>query len=137
MAAGPCFIPHKPVKFAAWKLTPPKGSAAPLALLVFASPSGNLSCDVGDEDEVYCTSFSPPHEVSLHSDGTISIRSAAVPGLTHAASGVPILGYGQQDVRGPYRCLSAKVGVTCTVDEGPHKGTGFLINTAGVTRIGP
>jgi hypothetical protein len=44
------------------------------------------------------------------------------------------LAYGRQITVGRFRCLSLKLGVRCTLIQ---SGKGFLINRAGVKRVGP
>ena len=101
----------------------------------FLSPSRNLFCGLRDEDSASCTSFEPPHSVSMRIDGKLSICR----GTRCASSGgdysrVPILGYGKQTEYGLYRCRSEQIGITCTVI---RSGKGFLINRDGVRRVGP
>ena len=111
----------------------------------FYSPSRNLSCVMLDgsrtssfRNGVNCQSVALPHAVSMGLDGQLKIchgLTACVyphPGV----SDIPkmVLGYGKQITVGRFRCLSQRSGVTCTVIQ---SGKGFLINSAGITRVGP
>ncbi|MFL5955382.1 MAG: hypothetical protein ACJ76I_14865 [Gaiellaceae bacterium] len=121
-------------------------STTTVHLRYFRSPSGNLACGVGDEERVYCSSQNRPHTVSLELDGTISVCNGVKclgPAGAGAGAGAgtgpapPVLGYGQVDTMGPYRCRSRPEGVTCTVMRlGKGFGKGFLINAASVTKVG-
>jgi hypothetical protein len=133
-----------------WALgpTPPKGNAstpAGIRRVSFYSPSRNLSCVMLDgsrtssfRNGVHCQSVDLPHAVGMGLDGQLKIchgLTACVypnPGV----SDIPkmVLGYGKQITVGRFRCLSQRSGVTCTVIQ---SGKGFLIASAGVTRVGP
>jgi hypothetical protein len=117
-----------------WKVI----SIGPTTLHVrnFASPSGNLSCELGDEDKVYCSSFVPRQSVTLSHNGRFTVCTAQLCGLRAKASGIQTLAYGKQDVFAGYRCRSEMQGITCTVLSGASEGKGFLINAAGVTKVG-
>jgi hypothetical protein len=122
----------------AWKITAASTGGGHLALREFASPSRNLGCEVGDEDKVYCQSFNPPHSAALSSDGTIIVCNARICGGSAKATGIPTLGYGERNEYAGYLCVSEMKGITCTVaTPGKGYGKGFLINAAGVTRVGP
>lgn len=118
-----------------WKL-----STTVRHLFYFRSPSHNIWCDVGDEDKAFCVSRSLPHSVTLEWDGTAAICNGA-----HCfendkvfGSGTPVLAYGQQDAQAGFLCKSARSGISCTVSHpGQGHGKGFLINSAGVTLVGP
>jgi hypothetical protein len=131
-----------------WALgpTPSKGSTAPTTTTTtktasFYSPSRNLICEIDDGYagyvRVYCQSLNPPHSVHMGLDGQLKIcsgASAATRCIGNAAEQTPILGYGKQVTVGRFRCRSEQAGVTCTVIK---SGKGFLINRAGITRVGP
>jgi hypothetical protein len=123
-----------------WKqVTPPKSGPKTVHLYNIRSPSHNLYCDVGDEDNAYCVSKNLPHSVTLTRNGTLRICNGprCVGNNKLFGSGIPVLPYGQQDVQGAYRCKSARNGITCTeipVGKGYRKG--FLINASGVTKVG-
>jgi hypothetical protein len=120
---------------APWKVSEPKI----VHLYNIRSPSHNIWCDIGDEDKAFCVSRSLPHSVTLGQDGTAAICNGAqcFENDKVFGSGTPVLAYGHQDVQGGYRCKSEKIGITCTVIAGTGKGKGFLINAAGVTKVGP
>jgi hypothetical protein len=133
-----------------WSLsgTSSKGNAstpAGIRRVSFYSPSRNLSCVMLDgsrtssfRNGVNCQSVDLPHAVSMGLDGQLKIchgLTACVyphPGV----SDIPkmVLGYGKQITVGRFRCRSEHAGVTCTVIK---SGKGFLINSAGITRVGP
>jgi hypothetical protein len=133
-----------------WALWPTssKGNAstpAGIRRVSFYSPSRNLSCVMLDgsrtssfRNGVNCQSVDLPHAVSMGLDGQLKIchgLTACVyphPGV----SDIPkmVLGYGKQITVGRFRCRSEHAGVACTVIK---SGKGFLINSAGITRVGP
>ena len=124
---------------------PPKSGPTTVWVgLNFQSPSGNILCDQGDEDMVTCASFVLPHSVSLRGDGTVRICNGRKclgpnPG-TKANPNVPVLAYGRQNqrIKDGWLCRSETTGITCTVrPPGKAYRQGFLINSAGVTRVGP
>lgn len=108
-------------------------------LYYVSSPSYNIWCDVGDEDQVFCVSKTPRRAVTLTYDGAVKICSGTrcVRNNKVFQPGDPVLAYGQQDVQGPYLCKSERTGITCTLTRpGKADGKGFLINRDGVTRVG-
>lgn len=132
-----------------WYLeTPAKGNAstpAGIRRVSFYSPSRNLSCVMLDgshtssfRNGVNCQSVALPHAVSMGLDGQLKIchgLTACVyphPGV----SDIPkmVLGYGKQITVRRFRCQSLHSGMKCTVIQ---SGKGFLINSAGITRVGP
>jgi hypothetical protein len=120
-----------------WKLTT-KPKPRTLHLYYFESPSHNLWCDLGDEGEVFCRSYNRPHCARLTFDGRVRIWNDRSCGHKKPGGrGDPVLAFGQRDEDGRYRCASEKKGITCTVMAGAAKGKGFLINAAGVRRVGP
>ena len=107
----------------------------------FYSPSRNLSCEIDDGYaslvRAYCQSLNRPHSVHMGLDGKLTIcggTSAATRCLGNIGEHTPILGYGKQVTVGRFRCRSEPAGVTCTVIK---SGKGFLINSAGIKRVGP
>jgi len=128
----------------AWKqVTPaqPKKRPRTLHLYQFVSPSHNVGCRLGDEGLADCVSKRPPQKVHLSLDGKLwicrggdrcGVCSAGPPKCSVVP--VPTLAYGTQDVYAGFRCLSQRIGITCTVI---RSGKGFLINRAGVRRVGP
>jgi hypothetical protein len=106
----------------------------------FFSPSGNISCGIGDYGKrgggIFCTSHKPPRTVGMGLDGRLQIcRGIACignPGIGDV--GTPtMLRYGKQITVGRFRCQSLRLGVRCTVI---RSGKGFLINSTGVHRVG-
>jgi len=120
----------------AWRqVTPPTSSTgATLHVAQFVSPSRNIVCQLGDEDEAHCVSASPPHGVSLSHDGRLRVCSGTRCVGSSTTSGIPTLAYGQQNEFVGYRCRSEREGVTCT---DIRSGKGFLINRDGIRRIAP
>jgi len=107
----------------------------------FYSPSRNLSCEIDDGYanlvRAYCQSLHSPHSVHMGPAGKLTIcsgTSAATRCLGNIGEHTPILGYGKQVTVGRFRCRSEPAGVTCTVIK---SGKGFLINSAGIKRVGP
>jgi hypothetical protein len=104
----------------------------------FYSPSRNLGCEMDDgrtgvPSQVYCQSLKKPHSVTLRLDGRLRICRNGVRCLGNAGEHTPILHYGRQVTVGRFRCFSLQAGVKCIVTA---SGRGFLINAAGVTKIG-
>ncbi len=109
----------------------------------FYSPSRNISCGMFDDSRyryVKCQSRVPPQVARLNARGQVTScrnRSAID---NHCGLGdpgenvIPTLAYGRQITVGRFRCLSLQVGVRCTVI---RSGKGFLINRAGIRRVGP
>ena len=97
----------------------------------FRSPTGNLSCHMGDST-VYCQSEQLPHSVYMGLDG----RFTVCPGrscIGKPDSNSPTLAYGREVTVGGFRCGSAQAGITCTAIQ---SGKGFLIDRVGVRRVG-
>jgi hypothetical protein len=121
-----------------WKQVTP-GTAKTKAY--FFSPSRNISCEMSDDRKrahgVICQSNKPPRFVSMGLDGRLTIcrgiGCVGNPGVTDVPSPT-VLAYGRQISVGRFRCLSQRSGVTCTVI---RSGKGLLINSTGVTRVGP
>jgi hypothetical protein len=125
-----------------WFLSPAGTRTATSATSAsFYSPSRNLSCEIDDGRsgvpvQVYCQSLNAPHSVHMSLDGRLKICSgagAATRCLGNAGEHTPILGYGKQVTVRRFRCRSEQAGVTCTVIS---SGKGFLINSAGIKRVG-
>jgi len=117
--------------------------AGVLHLRSFRSPSGNIVCELGDDDEAHCETFKPPQGVSLNFQGKLvtctgrRLCGPCPPGATGCSSfaKLPVLAYGQRDEQGLYSCVSRTTGVTCTVMRGAAAGRGFRIARAGITRV--
>lgn len=125
----------------AWKQVAP---ATPRVLHVryFKSPSGNLTCALGDSSLAYCRSWSPPHSVTMYGGGRIAIctgsRECTGPcgprgGPSCSPGTRTVLAYGQQNELAGVRCRSVIAGITCTEI---RSGKGFLINRDGIKRVG-
>jgi hypothetical protein len=122
-------------------------AAAVLHVRYFKSPTGNISCSLGDEEDADCRTWNPPQSVAMNQDGDAKICSGSRrctgpcgpvnPPAACTADTSVVLAYGQRNEFANYRCVSATTGVTCTVIAGTGKGKGFLINSAGVKRVGP
>jgi hypothetical protein len=100
----------------------------------FLSPSGNIGCEVNfspTTQGALCLTVSPPRSVNMTVDGTLT-QCVGVQCLGNAGVDTPTLAYGTETGVGPFRCVSATTGITCTVTS----GKGFTINTAGITPVG-
>ena len=104
----------------------------------FQSPSGNISCEIdyqrgyGMSDTAYCDSGRPPQNVSMNSDGVLTVCTAGESCLGNGPVGEPTLAYNHTTRIGPFTCLSEVSGITCTV----VSGRGFAISNSGITRVG-
>jgi hypothetical protein len=101
----------------------------------FFSPSMNIGCELdygrtGVPDQAYCQTFTPPQSVTMATDGSFTPCTGDTcvgnPGID-----TPTLAYGQASAVGPFLCVSAFSGVTCTVS-----GRGFQISRSGITPVG-
>ena len=99
----------------------------------FLSPSGNISCEVDNGyaglHQVYCQTFSPPASVTMSTRGVLR-KCAGQRCLGNPALNAPTLPYGSSTGAGPFLCLSATDGVTCTVS-----GAGFRISRSGIAVV--
>jgi hypothetical protein len=104
----------------------------------FYTPSKNIYCWLGDSSAhhgVSCVSIKPPQSVKMEANGRLHIcHGRRCLGCGCAPEGIPTLRYGRQITVGRFRCLSLRSGMRCTVI---RSGKGFLINRAGVKRVGP
>jgi hypothetical protein len=102
----------------------------------FLSPSGNISCEVdygyAGLHQVYCQTFSPPRSVIMSTSGALKTCSGEKC-LGNPADGIPTLAYGTSTGTGPFRCLSTRSGVICTV----RSGKGFKISRSGILVVRP
>jgi hypothetical protein len=114
-------------------ITPVGGATSTSAQ--FFSPDRRVSCNMEDPPTrgyyVYCNA-SGLHAAWLGPDGHAVICNSGCLGMNGPTT--PTLGYGKQITVGRFRCSSASAGITCVVI---RSGKGFLINSAGVTRVGP
>lgn len=96
----------------------------------FASPSGNISCQVG-LTKVECQTGIPAQSVTTSGiDGTYTTCTGQQC-LSNAGDGTPTLAYGTETGVGPFLCESATTGVTCTTTN----GRGFQISSSGITSV--
>jgi hypothetical protein len=95
----------------------------------FRSPSGNLSCVMGDS-VIYCQSLKPLHTVFMGEGERPQVCDRAGCPLDRSTNAFPILAYGKQTTAGAFRCRSDETGVRCVA---VASGKGFLINRDGVT----
>jgi hypothetical protein len=83
---------------------------------------------------VFCESLKPRHSVQMGPDGKLRICRGAGRCLgDFDGPAPPKLAYGKQITAGRFRCYSLRSGIKCVVI---RSGKGFLINSAGVTRVG-
>ena len=113
-----------------------QGHAVPLQTPAggeFLSPSGNISCEVDDGyaglHQVYCQTFSPPESVTMSTRGVLK-KCTGESCLGNPAVNAPTLPYGSSTGVGPFQCLSATDGVTCTAS-----GKGFRISRSGIVVV--
>jgi len=104
---------------------------------VVQSPTGNIACGVyyGTDitvPEVHCATFSPPQTADMTVNGTVTTCSGSTCALGNPGVNVPTLAYGAATGVGPFVCVSAITGMTCTV----AGGKGFTISRSGVDQIG-
>jgi hypothetical protein len=101
----------------------------------FLSPTGNISCEIdyqrsGLAEGAYCQTISPPQSATLSPDGSYASCTGSNcignPGI-----GTPTLAYGNSTQIGPFSCMSAPDGVTCTA-----AGRGFTISRSGIAAAG-
>ncbi len=104
---------------------------------VVQSPTGNIACGIyyGTDitnPEVHCATFVPPQTADMTVSGTVTTCSGSSCNLGNPGVNVPILAYGSATGVGPFLCVSAITGMTCTVTG----GKGFTISRSGVEEIG-
>jgi hypothetical protein len=98
----------------------------------FLSPSGNINCEIDDRTGLvgaYCQTSNPARSVHMDASGAYTVCTGQQC-LGNAGAGVPTLAYGTETGVGPFRCVSATTGVTCT-----SGGKGFVISTSGITPV--
>ena len=100
----------------------------------FLSPTKNIACNIEPAAPVpvRCATFSPPQLVRMDPGGSITTCSGSQCDLGNPASGAPVLSYGIATGSGPYQCVSAVTGMTCTVTG----GKGFTISRIGIQPVG-
>lgn len=92
----------------------------------FVSPTGNISCEVS-KTKATCQTGTPAQSAALGADGQYTTCKGESC-LGNPGDGTPTLQYGTSTGVGPFRCTSARTGVTCEAS-----GQGFTISTGGVT----
>jgi hypothetical protein len=102
----------------------------------FVTPSRNIRCWVGDEDQAICVSRNRPHSATLGATGAVTICRGGRCVQGSSTPKDPVLAYGQVDESGGFRCRSETTGVTCVVKGGKGKGKGFFISRDVVRRVG-
>jgi hypothetical protein len=96
----------------------------------FASPSGNISCQVG-LTKVECQTGTPAQSVTMSGiDGTYTTCTGQQC-IGNPGDGTPTLAYGTETGVGPFLCESATSGVTCTTTN----GRGFQISRSSITSV--
>jgi len=111
----------------------------PITRAEIHSPSRNLGCQLIDQGTasatVVCASYKPPHWASLTPAGRLKIcpRGPRCTGNWGEGTHFRLLAYGHTINVGRFRCLSQPTGIKCIVI---RTGKGFVINRAGVTRVG-
>lgn len=99
----------------------------------FLSPTTNIACNIDPAapDPVRCATFSPPQLVTMDPTGGVTACRGRQCELGNPGAGTPVLPYGSATGSGPYLCVSATEGVTCTVST----GGGFLISRSGIQSL--
>ena len=101
----------------------------------FASPSGNITCEVDYNfgsnklTHAYCQTGAPARSVTMSVTGTFT-TCTGLQCLGNSGINTPTLAYGQATGVGPFVCESATTGITCRAD-----GRGFLISGSGITPV--
>lgn len=100
------------------------------------SPTGNIACGIyygsGTEDKIHCATFSPPQTADMTVSGTVTRCSGSQCSLGNPGFNVPTLPYGAATGVGPFECVSATSGMTCTITG----GKGFTISRSGIQLVG-
>jgi hypothetical protein len=115
------------------------GKALKKEAIVFSPLAYGISCHMTDDGSsrgswVYCWIGGNPHparHVKLDLNGQFSLTATTAIPLGLGGRSTP---YGTQVTVGRFRCQSLHSGIRCTVVQ---SGKGFLINSAGITRVGP
>jgi hypothetical protein len=101
-------------------------------------PKVGLNCEIDAETpmfkEALCETFQPAESVTMSPKGKIKKCTGPHAGehcLGDPGEHTPTLPYGRWSGAGPFRCLSTRSGMLCTVT----KGAGFLMSATRITRI--
>lgn len=96
----------------------------------FLAPSGNISCEIdygfAHLHQAYCQTIKPPESVTMSVTGKLKECKGNLC-IGNPADNAITLKYGDSTGVGPFRCLSTKQGVICTVS-----GKGFRISASGI-----
>jgi hypothetical protein len=102
---------------------------------VFYSPSKNISCELDSGgttgQTAYCFSLTPPQHALMDASGVVQ-KCQGDSCLSNPPLNTPVMPYGTSMSLGPFTCLSATTGVSCTI----AGGKGFMISTAGIADLG-
>jgi hypothetical protein len=101
------------------------------------SPTQNIACGIyfqstSELQKVHCATFSPPRTADMTVSGAVTTCSGGTCSLGNPAPDTPVLDYGAATGVGPFLCISATTGMTCTVTG----GRGFTISRSGITLVG-
>ncbi len=95
----------------------------------FVSPTHNIACLIDTiAESVRCATFSPPRLVTMTTSGSLNTCMGNKCNLGNPGLETPALAYGTSTVGSPFECVSATLGVTCTVSD----GKGFSISRSGI-----
>ena len=101
----------------------------------FYSPTKNISCELNyagnTGNSAYCFALVPAQNAHMDTTGAVT-RCTGETCLSNPGINTPVLPYGTRMVLGPFSCLSAQAGVTCTITS----GKGFRISSAGIVDVG-
>jgi hypothetical protein len=79
----------------------------------------------------YCFSLTPPQHATMDAAGVVQ-QCQGQTCLSNPGLNTPVMPYGTSMTLGPFTCLSATTGVTCTIST----GKGFMISTSGIVDVG-
>lgn len=122
-----------------WKVT----STGPTVVqhVSFLSPDRKVGCSA--TGGVWCMTIpyaNGAHLASMTRAGSVTICNVTPADICAqnipTRRGAPVLLRGQRNELGGIRCTGESRGLTCVVMAGAGKGKGFLINAAGVTKVG-
>ncbi len=134
LPTSPATTPSSPTTPSTTSIPSPAGPGPTAGVDVFLSPSRNISCEIdyqrsGLPDSLYCQTFSPLQSVTMATTGAFKTCTGS-DCVGNPGEDTPILAYGDTTTIGPFKCISATSGVTCTA-----AGTGFEISSSGITKV--
>jgi hypothetical protein len=108
--------------------------AHPTSGIEFYSPTRNIHCEINygapySDQEALCFTGDPAQSATVAVTGNYKTCSGQGC-LANPAPDEVELPYGQNVVLGPFRCMSAATGMTCTAN-----GKGFEISRAGIVAV--